>query len=138
MTKANRVIHFEIQADDVDRAKKFYEKTFGWKIKPMMKADDKGRMDYWGVTTGSDGTPGINGGLYQRPADEKIYTYDCTIMVEDIDKAIADVKKGGGKIRTEKTGKEKDEIPGVGWFAGGLDTEGNKFGLMQPTGWQAH
>jgi hypothetical protein len=136
MTKGNRVVHFEVQADDVDRAKKFYEKTFGWKIEQMMKADDKGGMDYWGLTTGPKGTPGINGGLYKRPSDEKIYTYDCTITVSDIDKAIADVKKNGGQIRSEKTGKEKDEIPGVGWFAGAIDTEGNKFGLMQPTDWE--
>jgi len=136
MAKANRVIHFEVQADNVKRAKNFYEKTFGWKIEQMMKADDKGGMDYWGLSTGPEGTPGINGGLYERPADEKIYTYDCTIMVDDIDRAIMDVKKNGGKIRSEKTGKEKDEIPGVGWFAGGIDTEGNKFGLMQATEWK--
>ena len=131
----NRVMHFEVQADDLGRAKKFYQDVFGWKIEQMMKAEEGG-MDYWGVTTGPDGTPGINGGMYQRPSDEKIYYYDCTITVDDIDKAIELVKKNGGTIRTEKTGKEKDEIPGVGWFAGAIDTEGNKFGIMQATGWQ--
>jgi predicted enzyme related to lactoylglutathione lyase len=131
----NRVIHFEVQADDVKRAKEFYQKTFGWKIDQMMKKEDGG-MDYWGLNTGEEGTPGINGGLYERPKDEKIYHYDCTISVDDIDKAISDIKKNGGKIRTEKTGKEKNEIPGVGWFAAAIDTEGNMFGIMQPTGWQ--
>jgi predicted enzyme related to lactoylglutathione lyase len=89
-------------------------------------------MDYWGLTTGADGTPGINGGLYQRDPDNKIYTYDCTIQVADIDKAMEAVKNGGGKIIGEKM-----EIPGVGWFATANDTEGNKMGLMQPTEWQA-
>lgn len=126
----NRVIHFEIQADDVDRAKNFYEKVFGWKIEKMMD-EAEGGMDYWGLTTGAEGTPGINGGLYKRPEDNKLSTYDCTIMVEDIDKAITDVKKNGGKITVEK-----DQIPGVGWFARGVDTEGNTFGLMQPTEWK--
>lgn len=127
---ANRVIHFEIQADDVDRAKKFYEDVFGWKIEKMM-SEDQGGMDYWGLETGPEGTPGINGGLYKRPEERKLYTYDCTIMVEDIDKAIEGVKKNGGKIR-----QEKSEIPGVGWFSGGIDTEGNTFGIMQPTEWK--
>lgn len=128
---ASRVIHFEIQADDVQRAKAFYEKAFGWEISQWMKAEEGG-MDYWGLVTGPEGTPGINGGLYQRPADNPLHTYDCTIQVDDIDKAIEDVKNNGGLIRGEKM-----EIPGVGWFAGGTDTEGNRFGLMQPTEWQA-
>lgn len=131
-SKAKRVIHFEIQADDVARAKTFYEKTFQWKVDQMMKAEEGG-MDYWGLHTGPDGTPGINGGLYKRDPANKITTFDCTIEVEDIDASIADVKKNGGKIT-----KEKMEIPGVGWFAGCTDTEGNKFGIMQPTGWKPH
>lgn len=129
---SNRVTHFEVQADDVERAKAFYEKTFGWKISKMMSAGEQGgMMDYWGLTTGPDGTPGINGGMYKRPSDKKIMTYDCTIEVEDIDKAIEAVKQNGGIIT-----QEKGEIPNVGWFASATDTEGNKFGMMQPTGWQ--
>jgi uncharacterized protein len=126
----NRVIHFEIQADDVERAKVFYLKALGWKITQMM-TKEQGGMDYWGVETGEG--VGINGGLYQRPKnkDEKFYLYDCTIQVEDIDKAVQAVKTNGGIIT-----KEKDEIPGVGWFAGAKDTEGNRFGLMQATDWR--
>ncbi len=127
----NRVIHFEIQADNVERAKKFYEKVLGWKIEQMMKKEEGG-MDYWGLNTG-DSNPGINGGMYQRPKEgEKFYLYDCTIEVADLDKAMKAVKANGGTIT-----KEKMEIPNVGWFAGAKDTEGNRFGLMQPTGWKA-
>jgi predicted enzyme related to lactoylglutathione lyase len=128
----NRVIHFEVQADDVKRAKKFYEKVLGWKIEPMMTKENGG-MDYWGISTG-EGVPGINGGLYERPAEEesKYYVYDCTVSVSDIDKAIEAVKANGGTIT-----KEKSEIPHVGWFANAKDTEGNRFGLMQPTEWKA-
>lgn len=125
----NRVIHFEIQADNIDRAKQFYESVLGWKIEQIM-TKEKGGMDYYGVTTG-DSAPGINGGMYQR-GEDKIYTYDCTVEVADIDKAIADVKANGGTIT-----REKGEIPGVGWFASAKDTEGNRIGLMQPTGWKA-
>jgi len=75
---------------------------------------------------------GINGGLYERAeASDKLYLYDCTVEVADIDAVIEAVKKNGGTIT-----KEKMEIPGVGIFAGAKDTEGNHFGLMQPTGWK--
>lgn len=122
----NRVTHFEIQADDLERAKKFYEKTFGWKTEIWMSKEKGEPMDYIGLITGESG-PGINGGLYMRPDDHKLKTFDCTIEVDDIDKAIEAVRTNGGSIR-----KEKSELEGVGWFAGAIDTEGNIFGLMQP------
>lgn len=127
----NRVIHFEVQADDIERAKTFYKKVFNWKIEKMMENDPTQEvegMDYWGITTGSDSARGINGGMYERPADNKLFTYDCTIDVADIDKAIDLVKSNGGQITSEKM-----KIENVGWFARGIDTEGNTFGLMQST-----
>lgn len=126
----NRVIHFEVQADNIDRAKDFYQKSLGWKISQMMKKEDGG-MDYWGIETGEG--PGINGGLYLRPKEEKdrFYLYDCTVMVEDIDKTTEAIRANGGTIT-----KDKSEIPGVGWFVGAKDTEGNRFGLMQATEWE--
>ena len=130
--KSNRVIHFEVQADNVERAKDFYEKVFDWKIEKMM-SEGEGPMDYWGVTTGPDGTPGINGGLFERPKENPLHSYDCTILVDDIDKAVELVKKNDGKIMMEK-----NELKGVGWFARGVDTEGNVFSLMQATGWKPH
>jgi predicted enzyme related to lactoylglutathione lyase len=128
----NRVIHFEVQADNIERAKKFYEEALGWKIDQMMTEKDGG-MNYWGITTG-EGVPGINGGMYERPKEDtsKYYVYDCTVSVEDIDKAIEAVKAAGGMIT-----REKSEIPHVGFFAMAKDTEGNSFGLMQPTEWKA-
>jgi hypothetical protein len=128
MTIQNRVIHFEIQADNIERAKTFYKNVFGWKIDKIMKKEEGEMMDYWGIMTGSDKEPGINGGMYERPEDNILNTYDCTIGVADIDKAIDTVKANGGIIK-----KEKMEISGVGWFANAIDTEGNKFGLMQST-----
>jgi predicted enzyme related to lactoylglutathione lyase len=127
----NTVVHFEIQADDIERAKMFYEKALGWKIMPLMKKEEGG-MDYWGVETRESG-PGINGGMYMRPdkPEEKYYTYDCTVAVENLDASMEAIKANGGKIE-----KDKSEIPGVGWFASVKDTEGNRFGLMQPTDWK--
>lgn len=127
----NRVIHFEVQADNIERAKNFYEKALGWKIEKMMDEKDGG-MNYWGITTG-EGVPGINGGMYERPKENasKYYLYDCTVNVPDIDKVVAAVKANGGTIVMEKS-----EIPHVGWFANARDTEGNHFSLMQPTEWE--
>lgn len=124
----NRPVHFEFQADDVERAKKFYENVLGWKITQAMKKEETG-MDYWLVMTGEKDKPGINGGMYRRDsAEEKYYLYDCTIEVPDIDEAMEKVKANGGMIV-----REKDMIPGVGWFASAKDTEGNRFGMLQAT-----
>lgn len=122
----NRVTHFEIQVDNIERAKKFYEQALGWKITTAMSKEKDG-MNYWTVMTG-EGAPGINGGMYERPPEkmDQFYTYDCTIGVSDIDKAIAAVQANGGTIT-----KGKGEIPKVGWFAGAKDSEGNRFGLIQ-------
>ena len=61
----SRPIHFEIQADDLERAKAFYADVFGWTY------EDYGQFTgspYWGVHTGEPGEPGIDGGLMPRPA----------------------------------------------------------------------
>ncbi|MEI8361172.1 MAG: VOC family protein [bacterium] len=126
----NRVIHFELQADNIERAKTFYQTVLGWKFEQMMTKAKDG-LDYWGITTADDG-PGINGGLYSRTdGEDKYYLFDCTIQVTNIDKSIANIKANGGQIT-----KEKSKIPHVGFFANAKDPEGNRFGIMQATEWQ--
>lgn len=122
-----RVIHFEIHADDVERAKKFYEDVFGWKLEKW-----GGPMDYWNITTGKEGDPGINGGLMKRQGKEPgietaISSYVCTIDVPDVDEYLNKVKQHGGNVAMEKS-----PIPGIGWLAYCFDTEKNLFGIMQP------
>src|SRR5213078_3335736 len=56
-----RVIHFEIHAENPDRAVKFYKDLFGWEF---TKWD--GPQPYWLIKTGPDGQPGINGGMVPR------------------------------------------------------------------------
>ncbi len=126
---SNPLIHFDVKADDVERAKSFYQNVFGWEITQLMTADKNG-FDYWGVTTREPGTPGINGGLMKRTTES--LNYECTIQVDDIDKAIADIKSNGGTIT-----REKSELPGVGFMASAKDSEGNPIGLMQATDWEA-
>ena len=119
-----RIIHFDVKTDDPDRAMAFYKKAFGWSFEKW-----NGPMDYWMVTTGPEGTPGINGGLSKRMEPvtcTDTHGYECTIGVDSIDDGIEKVKAFGGTITMPKT-----PIPGVGWFAGCRDTEGNGFSLMQ-------
>ncbi|MBN1845061.1 MAG: VOC family protein [Sedimentisphaerales bacterium] len=114
-----RVIHFEFPVDDPERATTFYENVFGWKI-------DKwdGPFDFWLVTTGAEGTPGIDGGFMRRQ-DAKQTTVN-TVEVPSVDAYVEKIKASGGKVEVEKTA-----IPGVGWIAYGSDTEGNVFGLIE-------
>jgi predicted enzyme related to lactoylglutathione lyase len=115
----NRVIHFELAADDPQRAIAFYEKVFGWKIERW-----GGPADYWLVTTGPEGEPGINGGLQRRGSPTQ--SVINTIGVDDLDAAVARVIAAGGAVMEGKMA-----VPGVGYLAYCLDTEGNPFGLMQ-------
>ncbi len=115
-----RVVHFEISADDPERAAAFYADVFGWRV-------DKwhGPQDYWLVTTGPKDQAGIDGAIMRRgdnPGQPTVNTVD----VDSWDAATAKVAERGGKILTAKI-----PIPGVGWFAYCQDTEGNTFGVMQ-------
>jgi uncharacterized protein len=121
----NRVVHFDIYADDPERAIKFYSETFGWEFR---KWEGEIGMDYWLIMTGPESDPGIDGGMSKREKDWKTRISDgaITIGVPDIDAAIESVKKAGGEIVMEKTG-----LPQVGWFSNFKDTEGNMVSLMQ-------
>jgi predicted enzyme related to lactoylglutathione lyase len=114
-----RVVHFELPADEPERAIAFYTEVFGWKIEKW-----EGPMEYWLVMTGPEDEPGIDGGLAKR-ADPSTGV-ENTIDVDDVDKYIALVEANGGKII-----RPKSAVPGVGWLAYCEDTEGNRFGLMQ-------
>ena len=113
-----RVIHFEIPADDPDRAIRFYESVFGWKTSAW-----GGPIDYWLVTTGPENQPGINGAI-MRKTDQQ--TTCNSIDVSSVDEFSKKIVEAGGKVLTPKTA-----IPGVGYFAYCADTEGNVFGIMQ-------
>jgi predicted enzyme related to lactoylglutathione lyase len=114
-----RVVHFELAADDPERAVQFYEKVFGWKIQKW-----DGPQDYWLATTGEQGTPGIDGAIMRR--DPGLPPTVNTIDVEQLDDSIAKVTSNGGKVVVPRM-----TLPNVGYFAYCQDTEGNTFGMMQ-------
>lgn len=113
-----RPAHFEIPVDDPDRAEKFYAEVFGWTFDRF-----EGAPSYYGLAnTGKDEEVGINGALFQRGDDSET---TLTMNVESVEDATATIKEKGGKVVQEKA-----PIPGVGWFAVCLDTEGNKIGVF--------
>ncbi|MCU0630452.1 MAG: VOC family protein [Methanoregulaceae archaeon] len=129
----NRIIHFEIQAGDPERAAKFYRDVFGWDINewviPGVQMKDENR--FWYVTTGPENEPGINGGIVFRqgpaPSDgQPVNAYFCTIGVSDLAGSTEKVLKSGGKVELPRMA-----VKGIGWWASCRDTEGNFFGMMQ-------
>ncbi len=114
-----RIIHFEIPADDPDRAVAFYKKVFGWKIDTW-----GGPMNYWLVTTGEDKEPGINGAITEK--SENVPATTNTVSVQSFDEAVKKITAAGGKVLMPKMA-----VPGIGYMTYCKDTEGNTFGIMQ-------
>lgn len=125
----SRPIHFEIQADDLERAKAFYGSVFGWTFEdysPVVNAP------YFGVVTGEGEEPGINGGLLPRPAaapapEQGVNGAVLTMGVEDYDAVEAKILEAGGTVALPKMA-----LTGMAWQGYYLDTEGNTFGIHQP------
>lgn len=115
----NHVVHFAIQADDVERAKAFYENAFEWTIEPW------GPPGFFNIRTGNGG---IMGALEKRTiplSGTGARAFVCTIAVADLDEAIASIQRAGGTVGKRHT------IPTVGKLAQFSDTEDNVVMVMQ-------
>jgi predicted enzyme related to lactoylglutathione lyase len=121
------IVYFQIPADDVDRAKRFYRSLLGWTIEPTtagLEPEAAAAMQYQDVSTGEAQEGTLNsGGMYKRQMSELIMNH---VAVEDIDAVLANVERLGGKIIMPKM-----EIQSVGLNAIIQDTEGNTIGLLQ-------
>ena len=112
------LVWFEIPADDMKRAKEFYNKLFGWKMDPLPHM-----ADYWHMDTGgADASP--DGGLMKRM--HPTHTITTYFLVPSVTKHIAKVKKLGGEICKPKTA-----VPGMGYLAICQDTEKNTFAIWE-------
>ena len=125
----DKVVHFEIPVDDLERAQSFYGAIFGWELFTTPIGDG----EYTLVTT----TPvdesmrptesgGINGGMMQRT--DSTPNPVITIGVASIDDALKQVEASGGTVVTPRT-----PIPEMGAFAYFADPEGNVMGLFEGT-----
>jgi uncharacterized protein len=114
-----RVVHFEVPSTDLAASRKFYENVFGWKLSQWA-----GPMEYWLVSTGEPGKPGIDGAV-GGAANEMKGTVN-TVEVDDLDEALKQSAANGGQIIMPK-----DEIPGVGWLAYVREPGGAVLGIIQ-------
>ena len=124
----NPMVHFEIPADNAERAIKFYKKIFDWKIEKFPMADG----DYYVIRTidvDDKMMPvqagGINGGLVERKNPGQMFMN--YIKVDDIDETLKEIENNGGEICLPKQEIGKD----MGWIACFRDTEGNMMGLHE-------
>jgi uncharacterized protein len=128
-TMDHTIVHFEIPADDPERAAEFYRELFGWDIKKY-EGSAAGGIEYWMVKTvptdpdGRPTRPGVNGGLMRRMyPNQPLVNY---INVENVDEAVSRAEQLGAKILMGKT-----PVPGMGWFAQLNDPEGNLIAVWE-------
>ncbi|MFN2461178.1 MAG: VOC family protein [Candidatus Velthaea sp.] len=110
-------------ADDVERARRFYESVFGWKFEAW------GPPHFYMIQTGDDADRGIHGSLQKRHepmAAGGMNRYECTVEVLDLSAIRAAIVASGGTITLEPF-----EIPGVGTLIAFTDTEGNTANAMR-------
>ena len=123
----SRIVHFEIEAADAERAMGFYADVFGWEFHKW----EGGNVDYWLIKTGPADETGIDGGLARRESgppesSTAVNGYTCVVHVADLDATLESITAHGGEIT-----EPKHPVPGVGWVGYAKDTEGNLFGMMQ-------
>ena len=112
---AKNIAHFDVHADDVSRARKFYERVFEWRFSAW------GPPNFFLIATGDESDPGIHGAVHDRPDDgHRSVGFECTISVDDVDATAKLIVEAGGQITVPKM-----VIPGVGELIQFKDTEGN-------------
>ena len=119
----NNVDFFAINADDVPRARKFYEAVFNWSFEPW------GPPGFYLIDTGKEPACAIRGALQERrelAPGQKMIGFECTVTVADIDEAIRAIQANGGRLAAPKS-----HIPTVGTVAYFFDTEGNVAAVIQ-------
>jgi uncharacterized protein len=119
----NAPSYFEIQADDTNRASRFYQQLFGWKFQQIPGLP----VEYWRIET-----EGPRGGLLKRPAktpppEHGTNAFVCSMEVANFDETAGKIAKQGGIVALPKFA-----VPGVCWQGYFIDTEGNTFGIFQP------
>lgn len=113
-----KVVHFELNVEDLELARKFYKDVFGWKIEKWTSS-----LDYWMITAGEEKEQGIDGALQPRTDSQKTV---IIISVPSVEEFLEKVVKAGGKVIQEKTA-----VRCVGYLAYCEDTEGIIFGILK-------
>lgn len=114
---ANPFVHIELQTQDVNKSKKFYENMFNWKLEKLPG------MDYTMINVGE----GTGGGIMKKPVPDMPDNWLPYILVDDVAASKKKALSLGATICKDVT-----EIPGFGWFSVITDPTGAVFGLWQP------
>lgn len=125
----DRVVHFEIHAQDVPATVRFYTEVFGWTAEDWSEYTG---TPYIGMTTGPDDTLGINGAVMQRQGDDPavggpVAGAVITLQVDDYDATARRILDAGGTVAMEKFA-----LPGMAWQGYFHDPAHNVFGIHQP------
>jgi len=116
----NQLSHFAVHVDDLGRARKFYGGVFGWTFQGFGGGPI---TDFCQIKDAAGNLLSPLGAMQSRkynPAPQPVIGFECSIAVEDVDAITRAIEANGGKIVMQKAA-----IPGVGWVAKFLDTEGN-------------
>lgn len=118
----NRIVYFEIQANDIQKCIDFYSNVFGWSFIRQEGLP----IEYYRINAS-----GMEGGMFKRPADTPplncgTNAFTCTMQVENFDKTASKITKNGGVVAMPKFA-----IPGMSWQGYFLDTDNNVFGIFE-------
>lgn len=120
---ATPIAHFAINADDPARARRFYERVFGWTFTPW------GPPGFYQIDTGGGVREPIGGALQQRRdlvEDRPIFGFECTVAVDDVAHVTRAATANGGRVVMDAT-----VISGVGELVFIEDPECNVVGAMR-------
>jgi len=122
-TTTGSLVWFEIPADNLDRARKFYSSLFGWKIAPIPGMQAPEGETYLHIDTGGEEASPDGGMMKRKQPNQGITQY---ISVASVDESSAKVEQLGGKICMAKTA-----VPQMGYFAICQDPDNNSFALWE-------
>lgn len=115
------IVHFDISAEQPERAKAFYEGLFGWTFHRL-----PGPGGYYLIETKDlDGNRGIGGGMAQREHAGQTHITQF-VGVSSVEETLKNVVALGGAVV-----QRRQTIPGWGYLAVCLDSEKNTFGIFQ-------
>ena len=120
------VQYFEIPADDIERAQKFYRNVFGWGMQKWDNRENPAQEYYMFETRDDKGNPGLGGGMMKRQSPQ--HTITNYITVSSIDEYTSKIEQSGGMVMVPKT-----NVPDMGFIAVCLDSENNVFGIFEAT-----
>jgi predicted enzyme related to lactoylglutathione lyase len=118
-----QVAHYAINADDLERARRFYSNVFGWEFQAW------GPPGFYMIETGDSLRVAMRSSLQKRRElmpGVRMNGFECTVSVSDIDAAAKAIEANGGTIVMQIC-----TLPGVGRLLFFRDPEGNLAGAMQ-------